>query len=91
MYGARHGTPRGTARKSNALGSFFETHVLGIMACLSDIVNESKGMHIVPEKIRSLRAIQEMIRLAKNNVNNALPQVWGMLAMLQVCNMLTLA
>lgn len=74
MYG-KHGTPRGTARKNNVTGSFFENHVLGIMACLSDTINESKGMQIVAEKMRCLRAIQEMIKIAKGNVNNALPQV----------------
>lgn len=80
MYGSRHGTPRGTARKSNAIGSFFENHVLGIMACLSDIINDNKGMQIVAEKTRCLRAIQEMVKIAKNNVTTALPQVSNLLA-----------
>lgn len=74
MYG-RHGTPRGTARKSNVTGSFFENHVLGIMAHLSDAINGNKGKQTVSEKIRCLRAIQEMMRIAKSNVNSALPQV----------------
>ncbi len=56
-------------------GSFFETHVLGIMAHLSDTINESKGVQITEEKIRSLKAVQEMMRVAKSHVNNALPQV----------------
>ena len=75
MYG-KHGTPRGTARKTNVIGSFFENHVLGIMAYLSDTINENKGVQITAEKIRCLRAIQEMIKIAKSNVNNALPQVF---------------
>ncbi|KAL8900267.1 MAG: hypothetical protein Q9207_005780 [Kuettlingeria erythrocarpa] len=75
MLGTRHGTPRGSARKSNVIGSFFENHVLGIMACLSDTVNESRGIQTVTEKIRSLRAVREMIVTAKNNVNSALPQI----------------
>ncbi|KAL8917919.1 MAG: hypothetical protein Q9208_007662 [Pyrenodesmia sp. 3 TL-2023] len=75
MFGTRHGTPRGTARKSSVIGPFFETHVLGIMTCLSDTVNENRGMQTVTEKIRSLRAVREMIILAKNNVNSALPQI----------------
>ncbi|KAL8735716.1 MAG: hypothetical protein Q9181_002719 [Wetmoreana brouardii] len=72
MYG---GHPRGTARKTNVIGSFFENHVLGIMAHLSDIINESKGGQILTEKLRSLRAIQEMMRIANSNINNALPQI----------------
>ncbi|KAL8641328.1 MAG: hypothetical protein Q9228_001843 [Teloschistes exilis] len=74
MYG-RHGTPRGIARKSNVTGLFFENHVLGIMAHLSDIINESKGLQVATDKIRCLRAIQEMMRVARDNVTNALPQI----------------
>ncbi|KAI4194332.1 MAG: hypothetical protein LQ350_007823 [Teloschistes chrysophthalmus] len=74
MYG-RHGTPRGIARKSNGTGSFFENHVLGIMAHLSDIINESKGLQVATDKIRCLRAIQEMMRIARDNITNALPQI----------------
>ncbi|KAL8834033.1 MAG: hypothetical protein Q9170_003964 [Blastenia crenularia] len=74
MYG-KHGTPRGTARKTNVTSSFFENHVLGIMACLSDTINDSKGMQIVAEKMRCIKAIKEMIMVAKTNVNSALPQI----------------
>ncbi|KAL8715001.1 MAG: hypothetical protein Q9220_000958 [cf. Caloplaca sp. 1 TL-2023] len=74
MYG-KHGTPRGSARKNSMTGSFFESHVLGIMAHLSDTINESKGLQIPAERIRCLRAIREMMRIAKSNVNNALPQI----------------
>ncbi|KAL8790468.1 MAG: hypothetical protein Q9213_000620 [Squamulea squamosa] len=73
-YG-RHGTPRGTARKSNMTGLFFETHVLGIMSHLSDTINESKGTQIIAEKIRCLKAVQELLRVAKAHVNYALPQI----------------
>ncbi|KAL9604378.1 MAG: hypothetical protein Q9219_000566 [cf. Caloplaca sp. 3 TL-2023] len=78
LYG-KHGTPRGTARKNTVTGSFFENHVLGIMTCLSDTINESKGMQILAEKIRCLRAIQEMISIARSNVNSALPQIFACL------------
>ncbi|KAL9586349.1 MAG: hypothetical protein Q9212_000967 [Teloschistes hypoglaucus] len=74
VYG-RHGTPRGVARRSNFTGSFFENHVLGIMAHLSDIINESKGLQVATDKIRCLKAIQEMMRIAKDNITNALPQI----------------
>lgn len=45
------------------------------MANLSDTINDSKGTQAAGEKLRCLRAIQEMIKIAKSNVNNALPQV----------------
>lgn len=66
---------RGSARKTDAIGLFFETHVLGIMALLADTINDGKGPQPVLEKIRCLGAIREMIKLAKSYVTNGLPQV----------------
>lgn len=66
---------RGTARKMDLIGLFFETHVLGIMALLADTINDGKGPQPVLEKIRCLGAIREMIKLAKSHVSNGLPQV----------------
>ncbi len=59
----------------DVIGSFFESHVLGIMALLADIINDGKGPQPVLEKMRCLGAIREMIKLAKNYVSNGLPQV----------------
>lgn len=66
---------RGTARKMDFIGPFFETHVLGIMALLADTINDGKGPQPILEKIRCLGAIGEMIKLAKSHVSNGLPQV----------------
>lgn len=66
---------RGTARKMESIGPFFETHVLGIMALLADTINDGKGPQPILEKIRCLGAIREMIKLAKSHVSNGLPQV----------------
>ena len=76
MYG-RHSTPRGSDRRSTVTSDFFKNQVLGIMAHLSDAINENKGEQTILEKVRCLRAIQEMMRIAKSNVNSALPQVCG--------------
>jgi len=59
----------------DAIGPFFETHVLGIMALLADTINDGKGPQPVLEKIRCLGAIREMLKLAKSHVTNGLPQV----------------
>lgn len=66
---------RGTARKMDSIGPFFETHVLGIMALLADTINDGKGPQPILEKTRCLGAIREMIKLAKSHVSNGLPQV----------------
>ena len=68
---------RGTARKVDSIGPFFEIHVLGIMALLADTINDGKGPQPILEKIRCLGAIREMIKLAKSHVSNGLPQVWS--------------
>ena len=66
---------RSSGRKTEVLGPFFETHVLGIMAYLSDTINDGKGPQPMPEKQRCLGAIREMIKLARSHLSNALPQV----------------
>ena len=66
---------QGTARNIDCIGSFFQAHVLGIMALLADTINDGKGPQPVLEKIRCLGAIREMIKLAKSHVSNGLPQV----------------
>ncbi|KAL6718301.1 serine/threonine-protein kinase M1 [Lecanora helva] len=66
---------RGSARKIDVVGPFFETHVLGIMALLADTINDGKGPQPILEKIRCLGAIHEMIKLAKNHISNGLPQI----------------
>lgn len=64
------------ALKSNSMGPFFETHVLGIMAQLSDTINDGKEPQPLSEKNRCLRAVREMVLLAKNHIGNGLPQVF---------------
>lgn len=78
LAGVTHGklaSGRGTARKSDVTGPFFETHVLGIMALLADTINDGKGPQPMLEKIRCLGAIRDMVKLAKSHVSNGLPQV----------------
>lgn len=70
---------RGTARNVDCIGSFFQAHVLGIMALLADTINDGKGPQPILEKIRCLGAIREMIKLAKSHISNGLPQVSSLL------------
>ena len=70
----RSGSSKSSSRRSGGVGPFFEQHVIGIMALLSDIVGEREGSRSRSEKRRCIGAIREMIRLAKGHVCNALPQ-----------------
>lgn len=65
---------RKVASKRKTLETFFELHILGIMANFSDILATSSN-HPVPERKKCVGAIKEMIILAGNCVSFALPQV----------------
>lgn len=60
--------------KKKTLESFFEIHLLGIMAHFSEIL-DSAVSHPLVEKKRCVGAINEMITIAGNCVSSALPQV----------------
>lgn len=81
---ARQGSSRGTARRTDVVGPFFEDHVLGIMANLSDVINDGRDLQSISEKLRCLGAIKEMLKLAKNYISNGLPQVlyWAKLSLI---------
>jgi serine/threonine-protein kinase ATR len=71
---------RKSTSKSKSLDIFFETHILGIIAHFTDIIEsplaQAKTMtQPLPERKRSIAAIGELISLARYNVNGALPQV----------------
>lgn len=78
LAGITHGRPastRAATRRMDVVGPFFENHVLGIMAIIADTINDGKGPQPNLERIRCLGAIGEMIRLAKGQVSNGLPQI----------------
>lgn len=86
----RQGSGRGPSRSMDVVGPFFENHVLGIMAILADTINDGKGPQPTLEKFRCLRAIREMITIAKGQVSNGLPQICACLrsaiANKELCN-----
>ena len=45
------------------------------MALLADAINDEKGPQPVLEKKRCLRAIREMVKVAKGHIGNGIPQV----------------
>ncbi|MCJ1477208.1 serine/threonine-protein kinase M1 [Lambiella insularis] len=71
----RSGSVKSSSRRNSGVGPFFEQHVIGIMALLSDVISEKSGSQSLSERKRCIGAIREMIRLAKSHVCNALPQI----------------
>lgn len=67
----------GTRRNKEVdqLEAFFEMNVLGIFATFNDYLKDIKGKLSTPEKIRIMRAIEEMMKMARGSVSSAVPQV----------------
>ncbi|KAI1263882.1 phosphatidylinositol 3 [Xylariaceae sp. FL1019] len=63
-------------RKSQATGRFLHHHALGLMAQLTDVINDiSADRAPFYERRRCLKAMEEMIRIGKNDVRIARPQI----------------
>ncbi|KNG49644.1 protein kinase rad3 [Stemphylium lycopersici] len=72
--------PRKSTSKSKNLDAFCETHILGIIAYFSNVIEtpNSAGKavpHTRPERKRCIAAIGDLISLARYSVNGALPQI----------------
>ncbi|USP73715.1 uncharacterized protein yc1106_00989 [Curvularia clavata] len=71
---------RKSTSKSKNLDAFCETHILGIIAYFSNVIEtpNSPGKavpHAIPERRRCIVAIGDLISLARYSVNGALPQI----------------
>ncbi|KAG8530063.1 uncharacterized protein KY384_005545 [Bacidia gigantensis] len=74
VISGRTSSNRGNS-KADTIESFFETHILGIMALLADTINDGKGPQPILEKRRCLKAIREMVKIAQGHISNGIPQV----------------
>ncbi|KAK5718407.1 serine/threonine-protein kinase M1 [Elasticomyces elasticus] len=68
----RPGQSKAHGRANKALLEFFNSHILGVMAHFSGTLENAAPLL---EKIRCLKAVQDMIHLIKNRVGTALPQL----------------
>jgi serine/threonine-protein kinase ATR len=66
---------RSSMRGAKARASFFSEYVLGIMAHFSDVIDAIRGDQLLSERKRCLRAIQELVVMADQEISVALPQV----------------
>ncbi|OJJ33117.1 hypothetical protein ASPWEDRAFT_174541 [Aspergillus wentii DTO 134E9] len=65
----------GTSKKANLLGHFIEEHVLGIITQFAHSINDFQIRQPLVEKKRNIIAIGEMIKIARDHVSSALPQI----------------
>jgi serine/threonine-protein kinase ATR len=71
---------RKSTSKAKVLDAFCETHILGIIAYFSDVIesHSAQGKAVpqtLPERRRCIAAIGDLISLARYSVNGALPQI----------------
>ncbi|PHH88275.1 hypothetical protein CDD83_7759 [Cordyceps sp. RAO-2017] len=63
-------------KKSNVIGRFLQSHVLGLMARLTDVINDSISTHPpITEQRSCIRTLEEMIRVCKGYARIARPQI----------------
>lgn len=63
-------------KKGNPTGRFLQSHLLGLMARLTDVINDSLSTHPpAQEQRRCIRAMEEMIRVCRDYARIARPQV----------------
>ena len=71
----RPGQAKAHGKSNRIVAAFFEFHILGIVAAFSASLDADEDDVSTVEKVRSLRAIREMVQMAKNQVSIALPQL----------------
>ena len=72
---SRTQTANASHKKTNLVGPFIEHHILGIVARLSEVVNDSRDEQSVTEKERCVKAVGEMVKVGKTHTRIARPQV----------------
>jgi hypothetical protein len=70
------GVPGATGTGSRVIGPFLEHHILGIVARLTDIVNDPRDEWSQAEKRRSVKTLDELVKVAKKYSRIARPQVY---------------
>lgn len=63
-------------KKGNMIGRFLQSHILGLMARLTDVINDPAMMHPGEMEQRNcIRALEEMINLCQSHARIARPQI----------------
>ncbi|RYP22475.1 hypothetical protein DL767_009047 [Monosporascus sp. MG133] len=63
-------------KKSHATGRFLQQHALGLMARLTDVINDTSGIqNPIQERKRCIKAMEEMIKIGKSYIRIARPQM----------------
>lgn len=72
---ARAPSVDGNQKRGNPVGAFLELHVLGLVARISEVVNDSRDEHSAKQKERFVKALEELVKVAKSHARVARPQM----------------
>ncbi|PQE28467.1 phosphatidylinositol 3 protein [Rutstroemia sp. NJR-2017a BBW] len=64
-----------TRKGQSPMAAFMEQHNLGLITRISEVVNDSRDEQNTYEKKRHVRAVEEMIKIAKTYTRSARPQI----------------
>ncbi|KAG9237915.1 protein kinase-like protein rad3 [Amylocarpus encephaloides] len=70
-----HAAGDGNHAKKNIVGKFLEQHILGLVARLSEVVNDSRDEQPMKEKDRCIKTFEELVKAAKTHTRIARPQI----------------
>lgn len=63
-------------KKADLVGRFLQSHILGLMARFTDVINDSISLYPqVMEQRNYIRTLEEMIRICQTYARIARPQV----------------
>ncbi len=64
------------SKKDNTVGRFLQSHMLGLVARLADVINDSVTAHpLMLEQRNCIQTMEEMIKVCKSYARIARPQV----------------
>lgn len=57
------------------MSAFLNQHILGLVTRIVEAVNGTRDEHMITERERSIKAMEELVKLAKTDARAARPQV----------------
>ncbi|XMA19178.1 hypothetical protein WAI453_011969 [Rhynchosporium graminicola] len=72
---ATRGGESNSSKKPNSMVTFLNQHMLGLVTRIVEAVNGTREEHVITERERSIKAMEELVKLAKTDARAARPQL----------------
>ncbi|KAG4443512.1 hypothetical protein IFR05_000985 [Cadophora sp. M221] len=63
------------SKRPNSMSAFLNQHILGLVTRIVEAVNGTRDEHMITERERSIKAMEELVKLAKTDARAARPQL----------------